>query len=152
MRRRRRSPFPDDSGDSPVGDWFQGDDDRCRDERDEDGYDYGDRRGRQFLFRFRGFVLIRHRGDRCGGERDRIETFRESGDDGFRAGDARGELSGVRRGLSCWMSGRTVMSRVIRVVPGTNESPVGRGALPAVRICFPGDTAFDRLQGRFFIQ
>lgn len=50
------------------------------------------------------------------------------------------------------VSGRTVMSRVIRVVPGTNEFSVGRGALPAGAYLLQVNTAFDRLQGRFFIQ
>lgn len=50
------------------------------------------------------------------------------------------------------VSGRTVMSRVLRVVPGTNEFSVGRGTLPVGAYLLQVNTEFDRLQGRFFIQ
>ena len=50
------------------------------------------------------------------------------------------------------VSGRTVMSRVMRVVPGTNEFSVGWGTLPAGVYLLQVNTTFDRLQGRFFIQ
>lgn len=50
------------------------------------------------------------------------------------------------------MAGRTVMSRVIHVVPGTNEFTINRGALPSGAYFVKVNTAFDHLQGRVLAQ
>ena len=59
---------------------------------------------------------------------------------------------GVAKIVLMDMSGRTVMSRTVHVVPGANEFTVDRGTLPSGAYFIKVNTAFEHLQSRVLAQ